>query len=53
VGIGLGLLFLAHEGLSFATLRRMPLATDADMEDEETPEAPAAGKQRARARVPG
>ena len=30
VGIGLGLLFLAREGLSFATLRRMPEVSHAD-----------------------
>ncbi len=55
VGIGLGLLFLAHEGLSFATLRGMPMATEAqelsveDAGDEQL----AAGEPRARARVPG
>ena len=55
VGIGLGLFFLAHEGLSFATLRRMPLATDAEASrDDETDESsPQSEKQRARARVPG
>jgi uncharacterized membrane protein YbhN (UPF0104 family) len=29
VGVGLGLVFLAREGLTFATLRRMPPASDA------------------------
>lgn len=58
VGIGLGLFFLAHEGLSFATLRRMPMTTDAERseaeeEDEESPDSPATGETRARARVSG
>jgi uncharacterized protein (TIRG00374 family) len=51
VGAGVGLFFLAREGLSFATLRRMPDASEIpdDLEDEEPhPEA-----SRARARVPG
>jgi hypothetical protein len=30
VGIGFGLIFLGREGLSFAALRRMPPAVDAD-----------------------
>ncbi|MDQ3875087.1 MAG: flippase-like domain-containing protein [Actinomycetota bacterium] len=52
VGVGVGLLFLAREGLSFATLRRMEAATEAEaaeIEHEEL-EADAAGP---RARVPG
>jgi uncharacterized protein (TIRG00374 family) len=52
VGVGVGLLFLAREGLSFATLRRMESATEAEaveIEHEEL-EADAAGP---RARVPG
>ncbi len=53
VGIGLGLFFLAHEGLSFATLRHMPLATDAERSDEESADPSASGERRARARVPG
>ncbi len=51
VGVGVGLLFLAREGLSFANLRNMPDATDvADEPDAEThpPE-----RRRARTRVPG
>jgi hypothetical protein len=32
VGILLGLVFLAHEGFSFATLRRMPEVTDLDVD---------------------
>ena len=54
VGIGLGLIFLAHEGLSFATLRGMPLATEAqEFSDDDGDESEPAEKQRARARVPG
>jgi len=54
VGIGLGLIFLAHEGLSFASLRRMRAATDREFGTEEPPEEPPAPEaQRARARVPG
>jgi glycosyltransferase 2 family protein len=44
VGIGVGLLFLAHEGLSFAMLRVMPAANQAElaadgMEEDERVEA--------------
>ncbi len=35
VGIGLGGLFLAKEGFSFAMLRRMPEVTDVDVEPDE------------------
>ena len=35
VGIGVGLLFLAHEGLSFAMLRVMPSADQAELSEEE------------------
>jgi uncharacterized membrane protein YbhN (UPF0104 family) len=51
VGIGVGLMFLAREGLSFAMLRRMPGA-----EEAEAPEDEALIRDedaRARARVPG
>ena len=53
VGVGVGLIFLAREGLSFATLREMPDAVEAveAVEDAEEPmerEAP-----RARAGVSG
>ena len=34
VGVGVGLLFLAREGLSFATLRGMPDASELAVEDE-------------------
>jgi uncharacterized protein (TIRG00374 family) len=51
VGIGVGLLFLAREGLSFAMLRVMPSAAQAEMNDEE---GEASGNARTeRARVPG
>ena len=53
VGVGIGLLFLAREGLSFAMLKRMPGADQAEV-PEETEEAE--GDQepvRARARIPG
>jgi len=53
VGVGIGLVFLAHEGLSFASLRRMPGETDARLADEATEDRSAAEKSRARARVPG
>jgi uncharacterized protein (TIRG00374 family) len=54
VGIGLGLAFLAHEGLSFATLRGMPLATEAqELSAEDSTESGVTEERRARARVPG
>jgi uncharacterized membrane protein YbhN (UPF0104 family) len=46
VGVGVGLIFLAREGLSFATLRTMPDATEMPVDDEAPPSAEAA---RARA----
>ena len=53
VGVGVGMIFLAREGLSFAMLRRMPGADEAEVpEDEE--EASAEGEEaRARAGVSG
>jgi uncharacterized membrane protein YbhN (UPF0104 family) len=51
VGIGVGLLFLAREGLSFAMLRVMPTADQAelpDAEDAEDSEEPAAERAAAR-----
>ncbi len=36
VGVGMGLIFLAREGLSFAMLRVMPDASQAEIGDEET-----------------
>ena len=54
VGIGVGLIFLAREGLSFAMLRVMPDASRAEIpgesEEEEEVEPP---PRRPRARVPG
>jgi glycosyltransferase 2 family protein len=35
VGVGLGLVFLAREGFSFAMLRRMPDVTEVDVEEDE------------------
>ena len=49
VGVGVGLLFLAREGLSFASLRTMPDATELPVEEQ----ADTAERSRARARVPG
>jgi glycosyltransferase 2 family protein len=48
VGIGLGLVFLAREGLSLAVLRRMPTADEAAEEEIEA-EPPLARRIRARA----
>jgi uncharacterized membrane protein YbhN (UPF0104 family) len=56
VGVGVGLIFLAREGLSVAMLRRMPDASEAEVpEEEESAAAPArdGDEARARARVPG
>ena len=49
VGVGVGLLFLAREGLSFATLRGMPDASEFPVEEVTEP----AEAARARARVSG
>jgi glycosyltransferase 2 family protein len=49
VGVGVGMLFLAREGLSFAMLRVMPGAEAAEAPEEDQPAAP----ERARARIPG
>jgi uncharacterized protein (TIRG00374 family) len=51
VGIGVGLLFLAREGLSFAMLRVMPSAAQAEMNVEADEEGSAGRPERAR--VPG
>jgi glycosyltransferase 2 family protein len=53
VGVGVGLIFLAHEGLSFASLRRMPSAADAELTEEEQEERSPTEAARERARVPG
>jgi uncharacterized protein (TIRG00374 family) len=49
VGVAVGLLFLAREGLSFATLRGMPDASEMPVEDEE----PDSETPRARAGMSG
>ncbi len=49
VGVGIGLVFLAREGLSFATLRHMPDASDAPVDEEVAPPE----VERARAGVSG
>ena len=58
VGVGIGLVFLGREGLSFARLREMPGAVTADDEDEdgeesESPPEGASEREPQRARVPG
>jgi len=53
VGVGVGMVFLAREGLSFAMLRRMPAAAEAEVPQDEAEAAKEDGKTRARARVPG
>lgn len=52
VGVAFGLVFLAREGLSFATLRRLPDAARADAPPERPPREEADARP-ARARVPG
>jgi uncharacterized membrane protein YbhN (UPF0104 family) len=49
VGVGVGMLFLAREGLSFAMLRVMPGAEAVEVAEEEETPIP----ERARARIPG
>jgi len=51
VGIGVGLMFLAREGLSFAMLRVMPSAAQAEMSVENDEESTNARAERAG--VPG
>jgi glycosyltransferase 2 family protein len=53
VGIGVGLIFLAREGLSFAMLRVMPSAAQAEMNVETDEEEAEADERAERARVPG
>jgi uncharacterized protein (TIRG00374 family) len=55
VGIGVGLLFLAREGLSFAMLKVMPQASQAEPPSQAVPQAPAAEPEveRPRARMSG
>lgn len=49
VGIGVGLLFLAREGLSFAMLRVMPTADQAELPEDESEEDAAPAAERAAA----
>ena len=49
VGVGVGMLFLAHEGLSFAMLRVMPGAEAVELPEEES----SATESRERARITG
>ena len=53
VGVGVGMIFLAREGLSFAMLRRMPAAAEAEVPQGEEQASAEQSKARARARVPG
>jgi uncharacterized membrane protein YbhN (UPF0104 family) len=56
VGVGVGLVFLAREGLSFAMLKRMPGAEQAEVaQSEDGPEEPEVvdDRPRARARISG
>jgi uncharacterized membrane protein YbhN (UPF0104 family) len=54
VGVGVGLIFLAREGLSFAMLKRMPGAEQAEVGRPEAGEAdPVEEPARARARLSG
>ncbi len=55
VGVGVGLIFLAREGLSFAMLRRMPDASEAEVpsEEQEAAELAPLDGARERARVTG
>ena len=53
VGVGVGLIFLAREGLSFARLREMPGAVSADADDPEQQSEEIPAHEPARARVPG
>ena len=53
VGIGVGLLFLAREGLSFAMLRVMPSAAQAELDERGNGEEPEESAEPERARVPG
>jgi uncharacterized protein (TIRG00374 family) len=53
VGVGVGLLFLAREGLSFAMLKRMPGADQAEVPGEAEEVEGAQEPVRARARISG
>jgi uncharacterized membrane protein YbhN (UPF0104 family) len=51
VGVGVGLIFLAREGLSYAMLKHMPGADQAELAEGEPEEEPVQEQSRARARV--
>jgi uncharacterized protein (TIRG00374 family) len=53
VGIGVGLLFLAREGLSFAMLQVMPSADQAEMRDQDVDSEEERDAETERAGVPG
>jgi hypothetical protein len=54
VGVGVGLIFLAREGLSFAMLKVMPDAAQADVPEDAPPEPIAeSDATRTHARVSG
>ena len=53
VGVGVGLLFLAREGLSFAMLKRMPDAAQAEVPEEEDADAGAGGAVEPERRLVG
>ena len=53
VGVGVGMIFLAREGLSFAMLRRMPDAAEAEVPQDEEAATTERSESRARARVSG
>jgi uncharacterized membrane protein YbhN (UPF0104 family) len=55
VGVGVGLLFLAREGLSFAMLKVMPQASQAEPPAQDVPETPTTEPEveRPRARMSG
>ena len=53
VGVGIGLLFLAREGLSFAMLKRMPSADQAEVPEESVEAEDVQEPVHARARIPG
>jgi hypothetical protein len=51
VGVGVGLIFLAREGLSYAMLKHMPGADQAEVGSGEPEEEPVEEQPHARARV--
>ena len=53
VGVGIGLIFLGREGLSFARLREMPGAVSADDEENAESEEETSEREPEGARVPG